>query len=128
MGLKMKGECPACGSHLSIARYACTHCGTEISGEFDLCQFCKLGPELQHFITVFLVRRGNIKLVERDLGISYPTVRKELKRVIEALGYSADEDASVLTQAEKLSILDKLDKGEIDYEAAMSLLDGREED
>jgi hypothetical protein len=75
-------------------------------------------------MTVFITKRGNIKLVERALGISYPTVRKELKRLIEALGYTDDEDVKLLTRQEKMNILDRLEKGDIDYEEAMRLLDG----
>ncbi len=31
---------------------------------------------------------GNIKEIEKELGISYPTVRNKLEDVISALGYS----------------------------------------
>ncbi len=119
---KLSGACPACGGRLEITKYRCFSCHTEISGRFQACPFCHLAPDLQRFITVFMVNRGNIKLVERELGISYPTVRKELKRVIEALGYSVKSEG--LTRAEKLAVLDRLNKGEIDYETAMSLLEG----
>jgi hypothetical protein len=122
---QLKGGCPACGSQLNITRYKCFNCGTEISGRFESCRFCHLELDLQRFITVFLVNRGNIKLVERELGISYPTVRKELKRVIEALGYSMETQG--LSKAEKLAVLDRLDRGEIDYESAMAILEGESE-
>jgi hypothetical protein len=125
MTRQLKGGCPACGNELEIAKYRCPKCHTEVSGRFKSCRFCRLEPELQNFITVFLVSRGNIKLVERELGISYPTVRKELKRVIAALGYAVESQG--LSRTAKLTILDRLDKGEIDYASAMALLDGEME-
>ncbi len=125
MGRRIKGGCPACGGELEIAKYRCPNCDTEISGRFQSCNFCHLDPEVKHFITVFILKRGNIKLVERELGISYPTVRKELRRAITALGYSADEDeVASISRSEKLAILDRLEKGNIDYETAIALLEG----
>lgn len=122
MARQLKGGCPACGGELEISRYRCPQCGTEVSGRFKSCRFCRLEPDLQNFVTVFLVNRGNIKLVERELGISYPTVRKELKRVISALGYPVDQPG--LSRSAKLTILDRLNQGEIDYSTAMALLEG----
>jgi len=127
MTYTISGPCPACGGELQIAKYRCGNCQTEISGKFVSCVFCQMPADLKRFITVFLVKRGNIKLVERELGISYPTVRKELKRVIEALGYDDEDEVIRLSHQEKLSVLERLEKGEIDYASAMGLLDGNEE-
>ncbi len=123
---RISGQCPACDSQLHIARYRCSTCGTEISGKFQSCRFCHLTPDLQQFITVFIVKRGNIKLVEKALGISYPTVRKELKRVIEALGYDDEEESPGISRSERIVVLDRLEKGEIDYTSAMAILEGRD--
>ena len=93
---------------------------------FQACQFCHLEPDIQKFITLFLIKRGNIKLVERELGVSYPTVRKELKRVMLALGYSDDDEPPAVSRFEKAQILDRLDKGEIDFKTAMAMIEGEE--
>jgi hypothetical protein len=125
---KMKSSCPACGQPMIITQYTCPACHTEVSGMFQSCRFCHLDPEMQRFITVFLVQRGNIKLVEKELGISYPTVRKELQRIAAALGFSIEEEPVVISRQDKLTILDRLEKGEIDYSTAMKLLEGVEKE
>ncbi len=126
MARRLKGPCPACGTPMEIAQYRCPNCQTEVSGVFQACQFCHLEPDIQKFITLFLIKRGNIKLVERELGVSYPTVRKELKRVILALGYSDDDEPPAVSRFEKAQILDRLDKGEIDFKTAMAMIEGEE--
>ena len=123
---RFTGICPACGTNMDIAKYHCSSCNTEVSGRFDTCQFCRLDPDMQRFVTVFIVNRGNIKLVEKSLGISYPTVRKELKRVIKALGYAVEEDSSGPSQTEKLAVLDQLERGEIEYSTAIALMEKEE--
>lgn len=128
MGYKITGGCPACGHQLKIAKYRCPSCHTEVSGRFDSCSFCHLEPELQNFILVFLAQRGNIKLVEKELGISYPTVRKNLQMAIDALNLNAEPEKPSVSPEEKLEILDRLEKGEIDYHTAMALLGSDEKE
>ena len=62
---------------------------------------------------------GNIKEVEKELGISYPTVRSKLDGVIKKLGYEtgADEQA-----AKREEILKALENGEITAEQALAQL------
>lgn len=94
MKRKVLGRCPVCYEALSVTRLHCDNCGTTIEGDFDVCKFCQLSPELKEFIEVFIRSRGNIKEVERELGVSYPTVRNRLDTVIEALGYTVDRPDS----------------------------------
>jgi len=78
-----------------------------------------LSSDQQEFVEVFLVARGNIKEVEKQLGISYPTVRKRLDEVIQGLGYAP--------QAERLKreeILEAIEKGEISAKEGIALLKG----
>jgi hypothetical protein len=91
---KMPGSCPVCGGKLDITSLSCRNCSTAITGRFESCRFCRLSPEHLSFVEVFVKNRGNIKEIERELGISYPTVRNRLDQVIAALGYSVG-DASV---------------------------------
>jgi hypothetical protein len=86
MASRVIGKCPVCHRELSITRLKCPGCSTEISGEFTPCTFCFLDPEQERLIMVFLKNRGNIREVERELGISYPTVRARLDEVLAALG------------------------------------------
>ena len=112
------GECPICESDLIVTKLQCTNCKTEISGEFQLSKFNYLSKEHLYFIEVFIKNRGNIKQIEKELGISYPTVKKSLDDVIVSLGYKvSDED-----QIKKDEIFKKLEKGEITALEAAKLI------
>lgn len=117
MKYKAPGKCPVCGERLSITKLGCPKCSTAIEGDFQPCEFCRLPEEDLEFVKVFIKCRGNIKDVEKDLGISYPTVRGKLDSVIRALGYEVsaketlqDKEIKGLARNE---ILDRLSKGEI---------------
>ncbi len=117
------GKCPICSHDLHVTKLSCDNCKTSIEGNFNLCKFCKLNDEQKSFIEVFLKSRGNIKEIEKELGISYPTVRGKLENVIEALGYDPKETQPVV---DKKSILEKLNQGEISSDEALELLQGKE--
>ena len=114
------GKCPVCGSDNEVTRITCNDCGTVIEGHFQLCRFCRLTPEQKSFIDVFIKCRGNIKEVEKELGVSYPTVKNRLEDVAGALGYRGDGAPAV--SSNRKEILDKLNKGEITVDEAISLL------
>lgn len=117
------GKCPVCGEELEVTRLHCHNCDTALEGHFSLCKFCRLTPEQKMFAEVFLTARGNIKEVERILGISYPTVRGRLDGVIEALGYPVKEESSGgVSPQKRREILAQLDAGEISAEEAIKLL------
>lgn len=126
MGYSIHGGCPACNHELKIAKYRCPNCHTEISGQFESCRFCHLDPQIQNFILVFIAQRGNIKLVEKELGVSYPTVKKNLQLAVEALGLELAPIKNQVSYEEKMDILDRLEKGDIDYHTAMALLENAE--
>lgn len=113
------GKCPICNQNLEVTRLHCDHCSTIIEGSFTLCRFCRLTAEQKQFIETFIKCRGNIKEVEKDLGISYPTVRSKLDDAIHALGY--DEKRSK-NDDRKRDILDMLSRDEIDHTEALKLL------
>ncbi len=112
------GRCPVCGHGMEINKLHCNYCDTSIEGKFSLCKFCKLKDEQKFFVEVFIKNRGNIKEIEKELGISYPTVRNKLEDVIEALGYNAKYSPKI----DKKSILNKLSSGEISAEEAVKML------
>lgn len=112
------GQCPICQKPVEVTEIACKHCDTTIKGQFRLCKFCRLTPEHKDFAEVFIKNRGNIKEIERELGISYPTVKGKLDSLIEALGYKNPAPEAV----NKKEILEKLDRGEISSEEAIRLM------
>jgi len=121
----MLGRCPVCGEGLEVTRLHCPQCDTGVDGRFQVCKFCLLGREQKDFIETFIKARGNIKEVERELGISYPTVRGRLDAVIEALGYRVERSAEAEDTGKdrrRKEILDALNRGEINSEQAIKLL------
>ncbi|MBP1759828.1 MAG: hypothetical protein H6Q63_745 [Firmicutes bacterium] len=122
MDYKIPHRCPVCDHEMKISKLTCTHCPTKIEGEFSSCKFCRLPAEQLIFIEAFIKCRGNIKEVEKELGISYPTVRSRLDSVIEALGYRVDKDKEKLDPQEesqrRQEILESLDRGEISPQEA----------
>lgn len=114
------GKCPVCSQETSITRIKCDSCGTVIEGQFLPCKFCRLSPEQKAFIDVFIKRRGNIKEVEKELGVSYPTVKNKLEDAAGALGYR--EESEPVSPGRKKEVLEKLSKGEISTEEAINLL------
>ena len=118
MSYKLLSRCPVCDSKLMVKRLQCKRCGTVIENEFELSKFAYLSKEQLNFIEVFIKSRGNIKDVEKELGVSYPTVRAKLDEVVKALGYSSNKkEGSNTTQ-----ILDMLERGEISTEQALEMM------
>jgi len=119
-------ECPVCQHDLEVVRLACTNCGTELKGRFTLSKFNYLNTEKLYFIEIFVKNRGNIKAIEKELGYSYPTIKKMLDDVIEELGYSTSGEEEKEDDDEpkksKIEILNMIDKGEISVEEASKLL------
>lgn len=117
MKYKAPGNCPVCGEKLSITKLGCPKCHTSLEGDFEPCEFCRLPAEDLEFAKVFIKCRGNIKDVEKELGISYPTVRGKLDSVIRNLGFEvsvkeAARDVDLLKEA-KNEILEQLSRREI---------------
>jgi hypothetical protein len=86
---ELTGRCPICEAELTVTHLRCQRCGTGLEGTFTLTKFDRLSREQLRFVDVFVKNRGVIRDVERELGISYPTVRSRLDEVIRALGYDA---------------------------------------
>ncbi len=83
--------CPVCEGELAITRLHCRTCGTALEGEFGVGRFGRLSREQLALLESFLRSRGNLKDLERELGISYPTVRGRVESLLRALGL-ADGD------------------------------------
>lgn len=117
---RMIGKCPVCGETMQVTRLACNSCGSALEGSFQVCRFCQLTPEQQQFVEVFLTSRGNIREMERILGISYPTVRSRLDAIIEALGYPVERERDDAGEtAKRRSVLEALEKGELTVQEAL---------
>ena len=89
--------CPVCEGELLISRLHCRSCGTALEGEFGVGRFGRLSKEQLALLESFLRARGNLKEMERELGISYPTVRGRVDALVRALDLAdgVDEDAEL---------------------------------
>jgi hypothetical protein len=119
MGYPIITTCPVCSQQLQITRLQCKHCHTTIENEFQFSKLVSLEKEQLHFIETFLTCRGNIKEVEKALGISYPTVRGRLDEIIVALGHSPQRKQDEVNKKEIIALLEK---EEISPEQAVEML------
>lgn len=110
-------RCPVCGGKLKVARLQCEKCDTAIENDFSLSKFDYLCAEDLFFAETFLKCRGNIKEVEKELKISYPTVRSRLDDIIQKLG--GKPAAPSPSAARRKEILDALENGDITPEEAL---------
>ena len=117
MKLTAPTHCPVCGGEYEITKLTCKKCGSELCGHFSGCEFCELSEEDSFFVLTFLKCRGSIKDVEKQLGISYPTVRSKLDNIIKRLGLKSTVSAQDLKE-QRQNIIDRLGKGEITADQA----------
>jgi hypothetical protein len=79
--------CPVCSAELAVTRLHCRSCGSTLEGEFSVGRFGRLTREQLTLLESFLRSRGNLRDMERELGISYPTVRSRVEALVRALGF-----------------------------------------
>jgi len=115
---KIVSTCPMCSHALAVSRLSCTHCDTTIDSVVPIPAFFRLPDDLQQFALTFLRCRGNIREVERELGISYPTVCKRLDLLNTLLGNTGETVTSN-------QVLERLERGDITAKEAAQLLKGR---
>ena len=111
--------CPVCGDRLRLTKLSCRSCGTEISGDFEACEFCALSPEERQTLRVFLASRGNLRELERHLGVSYPTARVRFDSLLGRLGI----ERGPAPAAGRLEVLEAVARGEIPVEEALEKLE-----
>jgi hypothetical protein len=119
MNIQILTKCPVCTENLEVKKLQCSCCGTTIENTFKLPKLLYLEKEQLHFVEVFVKCRGNIKEVEKELNISYPTVRGKLEEVILALGYENKKKKEIIN---KKIVLDLLESGKISPEEAIKQL------
>lgn len=112
-------SCPVCNHRLTTTRLTCPECSTELAGAFESCEFCVLSNEDRDVLRVFLASRGNMKELERHLGVSYPTARARFDNLLAKLGI---ERAAPPAQS-RVELMEQVARGEIDIDEAMKRLE-----
>jgi hypothetical protein len=113
-------NCPVCSERLALTRLTCPACSTELSGGFATCEFCVLSDEDRDVLRVFLASRGNMKELERHLGVSYPTARARFDSLLSKIGIERPSAPA----PSRVELMEQVARGEIDVDEALARLDG----
>jgi hypothetical protein len=122
---KLPKKCPSCNTDLLVTRLTCPACGSEVTGSYPLDFFSRLAPNDFDFVVLFVKTKGNVKEMERALGISYWTIRSKLNEIVEQLGIPAGENEpeSESPANRRQEILEQLNAGMITVQEAAALLE-----
>jgi hypothetical protein len=112
-------NCPVCSERLALTRLSCPSCATELSGAFVTCEFCGLSDDDRDVLRVFLASRGNMKELERHLGVSYPTARARFDSLLAKMGI---ERTSAAPASSRLDLMEQVARGEINVDEALQRL------
>lgn len=123
--------CPVCAGELAVTRLHCQSCGTTLEGDFSVGRFGRLSREQLAVLESFLRSRGNLRDMERELSISYPTVRSRVEALVRALGFGprdgepapeAEADQEPQNRLDRQEILERLARHEIGADEAATLI------
>jgi hypothetical protein len=115
-------KCPICGGELAVRRLQCRRCDTLLEGHFDQGRLGRLSREQVGFVEAFVRCEGKLNRLEKELGMSYPTLRSRLTEVIREMGYEVGPESPRLDEESRHRILDDLARGEITSDEAMRML------
>jgi hypothetical protein len=87
--------------------------GISIHGEFELPPLARLRYEDQVFVSEFVRSHGSIKDMEKAFGVSYPTIKNRLNRIVDQLQLVEVGSSHVSDDT-----LDLLERGEISADEA----------
>ena len=102
--------CPSCGKRLSVQAMHCNGCDTHIEGDYNLPVMMQLSAPDQQFVLDFVKSSGSLKEMAAEYGVTYPTVRLRLDKIIQKvrLGeeYAGDPYVALI---KRLALNEKLD-------------------
>jgi len=110
-------ECPYCGTPMTVTEMTCGPCRVSVQAAFPMSRLAGLPVEHQRFIEMFVLASGNLKEIAEQVGVSYPTIRSRLDKVIETLrGQIAKK------QRVRGTVLDAVAPGKTNAEEAARLI------
>ena len=111
-----KALCPDCGKPMTPVACLCEDCGFRLEGPFTISPLATLPARDQAIIIAFLRGFGSIKNVQEILGVSFPTAKARIERIISNL------NDSMVTVVNRDQVLGQLARGENSFAQAMERL------
>src|SRR5438046_2193807 len=115
----VSNECPYCGLAMAVTQMACGACKVTVTADFPMSRIAGLPIEHQRFIEMFVLAGGNLKEIAEQVGVSYPTIRSRLDKVIDALRTEIGK-----TRRVHGTVLDAVEPGKTNAEEAAKLIKG----
>jgi len=112
------------GRPIVVERVRLIDQGVAIEGAFELPRLAQLSAEDQVFVAAFVRSHGSIKEMEQVFGVSYPTIKARLNRIAATLEFVETDPEPLPETIRRAEVLDRLARGEITAEAAISELEG----
>ena len=115
--------CPVCGERLAVTRLHCRGCDTTIDGRFETGRLGRLSVDQIVFVETFLRCEGRLNRMEREMGLSYPTLRGRLTDIVRQMGFTPGAESPAGIDESRHRVLDDLAGGRITSDDAMRLLE-----
>lgn len=115
------GICPSCQHPLVVRELECPHCALQLRARFQVPSHYALSTDMAEFLRLFVLARGNLKELERILGVSYPTVRAKLDQLVRAFDPEAAPSSD--PSGERQAILDRIARKELSVDEGLRWLD-----
>jgi hypothetical protein len=103
---------------MRVRKLACEDCGLAIEGELPTPRLYRLTDEEQRFVELFVLASGSLKQMATLLGVSYPTVRGRLNRLIERL-----EQEQACDEVRKQSVLADIEAGRLPPKLGLRMIE-----
>ncbi len=104
-------DCPVCKNQLKLSRLKCGGCGVVLEGSFNLPRLARLNSEMRVLAEQMILCGGNLKDLAVEVGVSYPTLRRRVDDLIQALATLKDND-----EKEVAHLLDEIGQGQLPAE------------
>jgi len=109
-------RCPSCKKPMVPVKLHCKTCDLSIEGHFEMDAVAGLNYEDQALAIAFIRSFGSIKKLQDALGVSYPTARARLEKLVGKLNRGMEMNPP------QESTIQRLEKGEITVSEALEVL------
>lgn len=133
--LALPNHCPFCDGELVVTEIYCRQCDVSSHGRFTpgpvaefepaqlpvLRRFALLSPEQLELLEAFVRCEGKLNRLQDEVGMSYPTLRSRLNDMLQAMGFTPQQQETT-QRVERKQVLDDLAAGKITAAEAATLL------